>query len=138
MDVKALPVLTCCAPIAGPTLSDDDARELERLFRALGDRHRVRILNVLVQAGGEQVCVCEFVPLLGLKQPTVSYHLKQLVDVGLLERERRGTFAFYRLAPDMLERLGDLFDSRESVEGGDTSSPSGNHVVTRGGATLTV
>lgn len=106
---KRLPLIDCCTPLAGSSLSDGEAAELERLFRALADRHRVKILNVLVQAGGEPVCVCEFVPTLGLAQPTVSYHLKQLADAGLIERERRGTFAYYGLAPGALERLRGLF-----------------------------
>ena len=106
--MKSLPLVECCTPLAGSSLSDDQAAELERLFRTLADRHRVKILNMLVQAGGEAVCVCEFVPTLGLAQPTVSYHLKQLADAGLLARERRGTFAYYRLAPNVLERLSAL------------------------------
>ena len=52
--------------------------------------------------------MCEFQPLLGIKQPTVSHHLKQLVDAGLLEREKRGTYAYYRLKPGTLERIGGL------------------------------
>jgi ArsR family transcriptional regulator len=104
-----LPLVECCTPLAGTSLSDAEAAGLERVFRALADRHRVKILNVLVRAGGEAVCVCELVPALGIAQPTVSYHLKQLLDAGLLLRERRGTFAYYRLAPGALERLGALF-----------------------------
>ena len=103
--MKNVPLVECCTPLAGSSLSDDQAVELERLFRTLADRHRVKILNILVRAAGDPVCVCEFVPSLGLSQPTVSYHLKQLTDSGLLERERRGTFAYYRLAPNVLERL---------------------------------
>ena len=104
--VKArLPLIECCTPLAGSSLTDPEATELERLFRALGDRHRLKILNVLMRARGEAVCVCEFVPTLGLAQPTVSYHLKQLAAAGLVERERRGTFAFYRLVPGAIERL---------------------------------
>ena len=103
-----LPLVECCTPLAGSSLTDAEAAELERLFRTLADRHRVKILNMLVQAGGEPVCVCELVPALGLAQPTVSYHLKQLAGAGLLARERRGTFAYYRLVPGALERLGGL------------------------------
>jgi ArsR family transcriptional regulator, arsenate/arsenite/antimonite-responsive transcriptional repressor len=105
---STLPLVACCAPIARPTLSDDEAIELERLFKALADRNRVKILNLLVQAGEDAVCVCDFVEPLGLKQPTVSYHLKQLVDVGLLAREPRGTYAYYSLAPGALDRAGTL------------------------------
>jgi ArsR family transcriptional regulator, arsenate/arsenite/antimonite-responsive transcriptional repressor len=106
--MKALPLVECCTPLAGSTLSADEAIELEQLFKALGDRHRLRILNVLLQAGGEAVCVCEFQPTLGIAQPTVSHHLKQLVEAGLLEREKRGTFAYYWLKPGVLERIGSL------------------------------
>jgi ArsR family transcriptional regulator len=65
------------------------------------------ILNVLLRAG-EAVCVCEFQPTLGIAQPTVSHHLKQLVDAGILEREKRGTYAYFRLKPGMLDRIGSL------------------------------
>ena len=106
--MRTLPLVQCCTPLAGSSLSDPEAAELERLFRTLADRHRLKILNMLLRAGGQPVCVCEFVPTLGLTQPTVSYHLKQLTDAGLLERERRGTFAYYRLAPGALERLSGL------------------------------
>jgi ArsR family transcriptional regulator len=104
MTVVELPILNCCAPIARMTLSEDDAAGLERLFRVLADRTRVKIVNLLAQADAP-VCVCELVPSLGLAQPTVSYHLKQLASAGLVERERRGTFAFYRLADGALDRL---------------------------------
>ena len=70
------------------------------MFKALADRHRVKILNTLIAAAGDEVCVCEFTDGLPLKQSTVSYHLKQLVDAGLILRQRRGTFAYYRIGPE--------------------------------------
>jgi ArsR family transcriptional regulator, arsenate/arsenite/antimonite-responsive transcriptional repressor len=106
--VKRLATINCCTPLAGSSLSDADASELERLFRVLGDRHRVRILNILLRAAGQPVCVCEFTDQLGLAQPTVSYHLKQLTDAGLLEREKRGTFAYFRVRPEAMRRLHSL------------------------------
>ena len=108
--MTALPLVQCCAPLAEPGLSDDEAVELERVFKALADRHRLRIVNRLLQAGGEAVCVCEFEDMLGLKQPTVSYHLKQLRDAGLVEREKRGSFAYFSLADGALERVRGLLD----------------------------
>lgn len=90
-----------------PTLSPAQAVELERLFKALADRHRVRILNLLGTAD-DAVCVCKLMPALGLAQPTVSYHLKLLTEAGLLERERRGRFRYYRIADGVLDRLGEL------------------------------
>jgi ArsR family transcriptional regulator, arsenate/arsenite/antimonite-responsive transcriptional repressor len=106
--MRDLDLIECCTPLAGSTLSADEAIELERLFKALADRSRLQILNCLLQAGGQPVCVCEFQPLLGIRQPTVSHHLKQLVEAGLLEREKRGTFAYYSLKPGALERMGAL------------------------------
>jgi len=106
--MTALPSVQCCAPLGEPTLSGDQAAELEQVFKALADRHRVRILNRLVQAGGEAVCVCDFEELLGLKQPTVSYHLKQLLNAGLVTREKRGSYAYFSLAPEALERVRGL------------------------------
>jgi ArsR family transcriptional regulator len=100
-------LIECCSPLVRPTLTEVQSIELERLFKALADRHRVRILNLLAGAG-EAVCVCALTPALELAQPTVSYHLKLLVEAGLLERERRGRFAYYRLATGALDRLGEL------------------------------
>jgi ArsR family transcriptional regulator, arsenate/arsenite/antimonite-responsive transcriptional repressor len=104
-NVKTLAVIDCCAPLAGPALTDTEAGELERLFSVLADRQRIKILNLLASAEEDSVCVCELVPALDLKQPTVSYHLKQLAQAGLVERERRGTFAYYRIVPGALERV---------------------------------
>ena len=103
--MKSLPLIECCAPLARETLSENEVDELERLFRAVADRQRIRILNLLLTAP-DAVCVCEFVPRLGLAQPTVSYHLKQLTDAGLLLKERRSYYTYYRIAPRALERVG--------------------------------
>src|SRR6187200_1342669 len=105
--MRSLPLGQCCAPLAGPALSDSDAKELERVFKALADRHRVRILNRLLSASGEAVCVCEFEDMLGLKQSTTSYHLKQLLDAGIIERERRGKYAYFAVSPGALRRISD-------------------------------
>jgi ArsR family transcriptional regulator len=106
----ALPVIACCAPLGGAALSDDEAATLEQVFKALADRHRVKILNRLLAAGGEAVCVCDFEDMLGLKQPTVSYHLKQLLNAGIVTREKRGSFAYFAIAPEALERLRGLLE----------------------------
>jgi ArsR family transcriptional regulator len=105
-----LPVVACCAPLGASLLSDDQAVELEQVFKALADRHRVKILNRLLAAGGEAVCVCDFQDLLGMKQSTVSYHLKQLLDAGILEREKRGAFAYFSVAPGALQRISELLE----------------------------
>ena len=109
-DIEA-PV-ACCTPLAAPSLSDDQAEATARLFKALGDPARVRIVNLLATSD-EPVCVCELVGPLGLTQPTVSHHLKKLTDAGLLVREQRGTWAYYSLHEDALTTLGGLVVARK-------------------------
>lgn len=101
--MEELPVIRCCPPLTGEAMTADDAVRLEQVFKALADRHRVRIINRLILARGEAVCVCDFEDMLDLKQSSVSYHLKQLLTAGIVEREKRGSFAYYRLAPGALE-----------------------------------
>jgi ArsR family transcriptional regulator, arsenate/arsenite/antimonite-responsive transcriptional repressor len=101
-------MVECCAPLGGDTLTDDEAARIEQVFKALADRHRVKILNRLLAAGGQAVCVCDLEDLLGLKQPTVSYHLKQLLTAGIVKREKRGSYAYFALAPEALERVREL------------------------------
>jgi ArsR family transcriptional regulator, arsenate/arsenite/antimonite-responsive transcriptional repressor len=99
----------CCAPLGAPSLSNAEAEATARLFKALADPHRVKIINLLATRPGA-VCVCEFTAPLGLSQPTVSHHLKKLVDAGLLEREQRGTWAYYSLNRDAVGRLAAATD----------------------------
>lgn len=96
-------MIRCCPPISSATMSEEEAIRLEQVFKALADRHRVRIINRLVLAAPEAVCVCDLEDLLELRQSSVSYHLKQLRDAGIIEREKRGSFAYYSLAPGALE-----------------------------------
>src|SRR5438093_1382246 len=103
------PAIPCCAPLAAALLSEDEAEATAAVFRALGDPARVRILNALATST-EPVCVCELIEPLGLSQPTVSHHLKKLVDAGLLAREQRGRWAYFSLAPGTAERLTGLVD----------------------------
>jgi ArsR family transcriptional regulator, arsenate/arsenite/antimonite-responsive transcriptional repressor len=106
--MTTLSLVQCCAPLGDPVLTDVETERLEQVFKALADRHRVKILNRLLSAGGEAVCVCDFEELLGLKQSTVSYHLKQLLDAGIVEREKRGSYAYFSLSPGVLERVRGL------------------------------
>jgi ArsR family transcriptional regulator len=106
--VDELPVINCCTPLAGASLSAPRAQELEAVMKALADRHRLRIVNLLLRAG-EPVCVCEVQPLLGLSQGTVSHHLKQLLEAGLVQRETRGTYSYFSLVPGALESVREVF-----------------------------
>jgi len=101
--------LSACTPVARATLADADAVALEGVFQALADRHRVKMLNILARAR-EDVCVCDFQAALGLKQATASYHLRQLVEAGLVERRPRGTYSYYRLVPGAFERVAGLLE----------------------------
>jgi ArsR family transcriptional regulator, arsenate/arsenite/antimonite-responsive transcriptional repressor len=99
-------MIACCRPLAAPSLSDAEIETTAQLFKTLGDPTRVRIVHLLATSE-EPVCVCELVEPLGLTQPTVSHHLKVLADAGLVTRERRGTWMFYRLVPERVEALRD-------------------------------
>lgn len=107
--MTGLPVINCCTPLAGSSLGERRAGELEAVMKAVADRHRLRIVNMLLRAEGEAVCVCEFEPFLGLSQATVSHHLKKLVEVGLVERETRGTRSYFTLVPGALDSVRDVF-----------------------------
>jgi ArsR family transcriptional regulator len=120
-------VIECCTPLAGASLTDARAAELERVLKALADRHRLRIVNLLLRAGGEPVCVCEVQPLLGLSQGTVSYHLKQLVEAGVIEREGRGTYSYFSLVPGALDAVREVFSTpaRVAIAADPDATPAG-------------
>jgi ArsR family transcriptional regulator len=95
----------CCSPVFGTSLDPDDADTLARRLKALADPARLRLLSLISRCG--EVCGCEPVEPLGLSQPTVSHHLKVLVEAGLLERERRGKWIHYRVVPEAVEAIVD-------------------------------
>jgi len=103
--------VACCAPLAAPTLDDEEALATAEVFRALGDPARVRIVNLLATSS-ESVCACELYEPLGLAQPTVSHHLKTLVEAGLLDREQRGKWAYFSLRRDAVEKLAVVADMK--------------------------
>ena len=104
-----LEAVACCAPLSAPTLSDDEAAATAELFKALGDPARVRAVNLLATAR-EPVCICEMTEPLGLSQPTVSHHMRKLLDAGLVEREQRGKWAYFSLRRDAVEKLAVVAD----------------------------
>jgi len=105
-----LDLIDCCAPLSAEVLSDDEAEATADLFKALADPARVRIVNVLATNDGEPVCVCPLVEPLGLTQPTVSHHMKRLLDAGLVEREQRGKWAYFSLKSDAVLKLASVAD----------------------------
>jgi ArsR family transcriptional regulator len=106
-DSRDTDLFECCRPLGAVSLSDDEAVATARLFSALADPARVKIVNLLATSD-EPVCACEFEPALQLSQPTVSHHLKRLTEAGLLEREQRGKWAYFSLNPEASVRLEQL------------------------------
>lgn len=95
----------CCTPVTGGVLAVEDAQQLARMFKALADPTRVRLLSMIAARSGGEACVCDLTEPVGLSQPTVSHHMKQLVDAGLATREQRGRWAYYAVAPEALSTL---------------------------------
>ena len=113
LDLSVLAPAACCAPLDDDGMTAAEAETTAAVFRALADPTRVRIVNLLARSS-EPICVCALTPVVGLSQPTVSHHLKKLVEAGLLTREQRGTWAYYELDRAAMTRLGTIVD----LEGG--------------------
>lgn len=91
-------------------MTAQDAAELARMFKALADPTRVRLLSIIAAQPAAEACVCDLTDPVGLSQPTVSHHMKQLVDANLVTREQRGKWAYYALAPETLSMLSGALD----------------------------
>lgn len=97
----------CCAPLLAESVSLEGAVAVAAKFKALGDPTRVRLLSMVAAHEGAEACVCDLTEPVGLSQPTVSHHLKILVDAGLLTRTKRGVWSFYAVVPGALQELAD-------------------------------
>ena len=95
----------CCAPAAREALAADGAEKLAKTLKAIADPARLRLISMVAAHDDAEACVCDLTEPLGLSQPTVSHHLKVLVDAGILSRDKRGTWAYYRLVPGALDAL---------------------------------
>ncbi|HEX3198672.1 MAG TPA: metalloregulator ArsR/SmtB family transcription factor [Propionibacteriaceae bacterium] len=101
----------CCTPVVRELIQPMEAEVLANGFKALADPARLRLISLVAAHQGAEACVCELTDPVGLSQPTVSHHLKILVDAGILTREQRGKWAYYRLVPDALNALAALIAS---------------------------
>ncbi|MBE9140861.1 winged helix-turn-helix transcriptional regulator [Nodosilinea sp. LEGE 07088] len=99
------PAASCCSSLLTGRLTLDEATHLAVPFRALGEPVRLQMLSLIAAQPNREVCACELAQPLGLSQPTVSHHLKIMYEAGLLERERRGTWIYYRILPEKLVML---------------------------------
>jgi ArsR family transcriptional regulator, arsenate/arsenite/antimonite-responsive transcriptional repressor len=93
----------CCAPLAREPLTTEQAAELARVFKAMGDPVRLRLLSLIASHEGGEACVCDLSEVFELTGPTISHHLKVLREAGLITGERRGTWVYYRIRPEALQ-----------------------------------
>jgi ArsR family transcriptional regulator, arsenate/arsenite/antimonite-responsive transcriptional repressor len=106
--VVATPITSvnvCCVPLRTDLVSEDQAVVLASAFSALADPARVRLLNLIATAPGGEACACDLAEPIGKSQPTVSHHLKILTDAGLITREKRGIWAWYRANAEAIEAM---------------------------------
>jgi ArsR family transcriptional regulator len=92
----------CCAPLVREPLTGEQAVELARVFKAMGDPVRLRLLSLIASHAGGEACVCDLSEVFELSGPTISHHLKVLREAGLITGERRGTWIYYRVRPEAL------------------------------------
>jgi ArsR family transcriptional regulator len=119
MSKQVLPITdvseACCAPLAESALGAEQAEELSRMFKALGDPVRLRLLSMITSAAAGEICVCDLTPAFDLSGPTISHHLKVLREAGLVDAERRGTWVYYSPRPANLRQLAALLDTASPV-----------------------
>ena len=101
-------IAASCPPLLQGTLAEDEAARLAQALKAIADPARLRLLSLLQAQEDGEACVCHLTEPLGLSQPTVSHHLKVLLQAGLVERDQRGSWAYYRVVPEPLAALRDL------------------------------
>ena len=111
---QLLPVIdtmSCCDPLTGDAMSQADAESVALALKAVADPARLRILSMVAAHANAEACVCDLQAPLGLSQPTVSHHLKVLVEAGFLSRSKRGTWAYYALVPGALDSVARMFST---------------------------
>ena len=105
-DRRVLPLADeCCTPLLRQPITASQAADLARMFKALADPTRLRLVSMVAAHQGGEACVCELTEPLGLTQPTISHHLKILVDAGIFTRDKRGVWAYYALVPAAMDAL---------------------------------
>jgi ArsR family transcriptional regulator len=110
MDLELTPVqaAACCSPLSREPLSEQEAEQVAPLLKALGDPVRLRLMSLVASHQGGEACVCDLNDAFDLSQPTISHHLKVLHEVGLLDREKRGVWVYYRARTEALGNLAVL------------------------------
>jgi ArsR family transcriptional regulator, arsenate/arsenite/antimonite-responsive transcriptional repressor len=117
-DRPALPLADmCCAPLLREPITAGQAGELARLLKALADPTRLRLVSMVAAHEEGEACVCDLTEPLGLTQPTISHHLKILVEAGIFTRDKRGVWAYYSLVPSALSALSAVLQPTPSQPG---------------------
>ncbi len=114
-----LPVVdlsVCCSPLVAEPLTGERAVELSQVFKALADPVRLRLLSLIASHAGGEACVCDLTGAFELTGPTISHHLKVLRETGLITGQRRGTWIYYRVHPEVLARLSAVLVPGETYE----------------------
>lgn len=106
-------VAACCSPLTGGVIDNATAEHLAAMFKALADPARVKLLSLIAASDGGEACICDLTGPLELTQPTVSHHMKLLVDTGLVSRDQRGKWAYYRVNDDALDRMATAISTRK-------------------------
>ncbi|TIC84888.1 helix-turn-helix transcriptional regulator [Nocardioides sp. GY 10113] len=109
--------VACCVPLAGEPISAERAVAVVPMLKAIADPARLRLLSLVLSHEGQEACVCDLTPAFDLSQPTISHHLKVLHENGLLDREKRGTWVYYRARPEAMAALAGLFAPAAEVAG---------------------
>jgi ArsR family transcriptional regulator, arsenate/arsenite/antimonite-responsive transcriptional repressor len=113
--VLPLVLTECCSPVVGQVLTVAEAESLATVLKAIAEPTRLRLVSLVAAHADAEACVCDLTEPVGLSQPTVSHHLKILVDAGVLEREQRGKWAYYKLVPATFASLSRLLTPPSSV-----------------------
>jgi ArsR family transcriptional regulator, arsenate/arsenite/antimonite-responsive transcriptional repressor len=101
----------CCAPLLREPITADQAADLAHMLKALADPTRLRLVSMVAAHEGGEACVCDLTEPLGLSQPTISHHLKILVEAGIFNRDKRGVWAYYALVPTALDALATVLST---------------------------
>ena len=101
-------MVACCAPLSAEPLTMEQAEQVTPLLKALADPVRLRLMSLVASRPGGEACVCELAGAFELSQPTISHHLKVLHEAGLLDREKRGVWVYYKARTATLSALGAL------------------------------
>lgn len=108
-------ITECCSPVATPHFTSTDADNLARVLKAIAEPARLQILNLIRVSETDDACVCDITAALNLSQPTISYHLKKMVEIGLLKMEKRGYWNWYSINDEQLAGLQKIFATASAL-----------------------